>query len=76
MLEDHRGRITHFGGREVFVSVLATLNYGGLIERTTDRKPVMWLREDKVQEVLGAKPPTLFSIGTAGSTKPSQWFLA
>jgi hypothetical protein len=32
--------------------VLATLNYDGLIEQTSNRKPVTWLREAKVQEVL------------------------
>ena len=32
--------------------VLATLNYDGLIEQASNRKPVTWLREDKVQEVL------------------------
>ena len=32
--------------------VLATLNYDALIEQASNRKPVTWLREDKVQEVL------------------------
>jgi hypothetical protein len=32
--------------------VLATLNYEGLIEQASNWKPVTWLSEDKVQEVL------------------------